>query len=281
MIKPGEYNDLTVARLTSVGLFLTDGEGNDVLFPRKYVTEPLADGEMVRVFVYNDSEDRPVATTETPLITLHQFAYLKVVMVNQIGAFVDIGLEKHLLVPFREQPKPLVEGKFYTIFMFLDDQTNRLVGSAKIMHFLNNHKLSVSEGDEVDLLIWEMTDLGYNVIINNQHKGLLYHNEIIRPVSPGEKHKGYIKKIREENKLDVTLIKQGYTKVFPAAKVIIDKLEMCQGYLALTDNSEPEEIASLLGMSKKTFKQTIGLLYKEKKIALEKSGIRLLENKNR
>lgn len=279
MIKLGEYNNLSVARLTSVGLFLTDGEGNDVLFPRKYVTSPLADGEVVRVFIYNDSEDRLVATTETPHIMLHQFAYLPVVMVNNIGAFLDWGLEKHLLVPFREQPKPLVEGKSYTVFMYLDEDTNRLVASAKVHYFLNNHKLSVEQGDEVDLLIWEVTDLGYNVIINNRHKGLLYHNEIFSPVAAGEHHKGYIKAIREENKIDVSLVKQGYANVEPSSQQILDKLNSCGGYLPLTDNSLPAEVSSQLGMSKKTFKKAIGLLYKQKLIQLEERGIRLIMKK--
>lgn len=277
MIELGKYNTLEIRRETSVGLFLSDREGNELLLPNKYVPDEIKIGEEINVFVYKDSEDRLIATTLTPKVFLNHFACLKVEMLTQHGAFLDWGLEKQLFVPFSEQAQKMVEGKYYVIYMYLDKKTERLVASSKINHFLDNKELTVKVGDEVEVLIGDPTDLGINVIINNLHKGLIYYNEIFAQVKMGDVRKGYIKNIREENKIDVQLQKQGYGNVEPNAQLILEKLKANAGFLALTDDSTPDEIRIQLEMSKKTFKKAIGLLYKQNIINIEKKGIRLLE----
>ncbi len=276
MIRTGEYNELEVLRDTSSGLFLGDGEGNDVLLPGKYIPEGTKVGDKLKVFIYLDSEDRLVATTETPKIRLHGFALLRTVMVNEIAAFMDWGLEKHLFVPFREQNKKMEEGRSYVVFMYIDDQTNRLTGSARLNRFLDNEKLTVRTGDEVEILIWEKTDLGYNVIINGKHKGLIYDNEIFSEVKPGYRLKAWIKNIREDHKIDVIIQKPGYEAIDPTSKRILDLLKSNGGFLALSDNSSPEEITAKLQMSKKTFKKAVGALYRRKTIELKEDGIHLV-----
>jgi len=277
MIEIGNYNTLKVLRETSVGAFLGDDEGHEVLLPGKYVPGEISVDSEIEVFVYRDSEDRLVSTTLKPKIMLHQFAVLQAVMVNQIGAFLDWGLEKNLFVPFREQGTKMLKGRWYMVYLYLDEQTDRLVASAKINRFLNNEQLTVKEGDEVDVMIWETTDLGVNVIINNLHKGLVYHNEFFAQVSPGDIRKGYISKIRDDNKIDVQLQMPGVGNIEPSAARILEILKTKDGFLPLTDNSEPEEIARILEMSKKTFKKAIGSLYKQKIIMIEKNGIRFIE----
>ncbi len=277
MIEIGKYNILKVLRETSVGVFLGDDEGNEVLLPGKYVPQGISVDDQIEVFIYRDSEDRLISTTLKPKIQLHQFAVLQAVMVNQVGAFLDWGLEKNLFVPFREQGVKMAKGRWYMVFLYLDEQTDRLVASAKINRFLSNEKIIVKEGDEVDVIIWETTDLGVNVIINNSHKGLIYHNEFFAQVEPGDQRKGYISKIRDDNKIDVQLQMPGYGNIEPTAARILEVLKSKDCFLSLTDNSDPEEIARQLEMSKKTFKKAIGSLYKQKLIILEKHGIRLVE----
>jgi len=276
MIAIGEYNELEVLRDTSAGLFLGDGEGNDVLLPGKYIPKETQIGDRLKVFIYKDSEDRPVATTETPRITLNHFALLKTVMVNEIGAFLDWGLEKHLFVPFREQNKKMEEGRHYLVYMFLDEKSDRLVASAKLNHFLDNEILTVRTGDEVELLIWDKTDLGYNVIINQKHKGLVYANEVFTELRPGAILTGFIRNIREDHKIDVSLQKQGYGQVEPSSQKILDVLRASNGFLGLGDHSTPEAIAAKLEMSKKTFKKAVGALYRKKMIVLKEDGIHLV-----
>jgi predicted RNA-binding protein (virulence factor B family) len=277
MIEIGKYNTLKVLRETSVGAFLGDDEGHEVLLPGKYVPKEISVDSEIEVFVYRDSEDRLVSTNLRPKIQLHQFAVLQAVMVNQIGAFLDWGLEKNLFVPFREQGTKMLKGRWYMVYLYLDEQTDRLVASAKINRFLNNEQLTVKEGDEVEVMIWETTDLGVNVIINNLHKGLVYHNEFFAQVTPGDIRKGYISKIRDDHKIDVQLQMPGVGNIEPSAARILEILQTKDGFLPLTDNSEPEEIARHLEMSKKTFKKAIGSLYKQKIIMIEKDGIRLIE----
>lgn len=273
----GTYNDLEVLRIVSIGVFLGDNEGNDVLLPRKYEPEGVKVGDTIRVFLYRDSEDRLIATTLQPDITLNSFALLRVKMVGSNGAYLDWGLEKDLFVPFREQNKKMEEGKYYLVFMFLDPMTDRLVASAKINRFLDNKELAVQEGDKVSLIAWEQTELGINVIVNRRHKGLLYHNEIFKKITVGEHLTGYVSKIREDNKLDISLQKQGLSNLEEGASKILECLKNEKGFLALTDNSSPEEISEKLEMSKKSFKKAIGILYKNKKITLDNDGITLLD----
>lgn len=275
MLFIGKYNNLTILRHTSVGLFLGDVEGEEVLLPNKYVTDEMEIDDTIRVFVYNDSEDRPVATTETPKIIRNEFACLQVKDVNDFGAFLDWGLEKDLFVPFREQHERMIVGKSYVVFLYLDRKTSRLLASSKWHQFVENDRLTVNEGDEVDLIIAEQTDLGFNVIVNHYHKGLIYANELFKKIAIGDHLTGYVKKIREENKLDISLEKQGYEKVEPTFEKILVELKNNNGFLNLSDNSAPEEITNRLEMSKKTFKKAIGGLYRQGKIRITDDGIYL------
>lgn len=276
MIELGKYNLLEVARSTPHGLFLEDKEENSVLLPGKFIPEGTAVGDYLEVYIYRDNEERLIATTEEPTLTLYEFACLTVSDVNKHGAFVDYGVSKDLFVPFREQRSVMEIGKSYLVYMYLDGQTDRLAGSTKIEQFLDAEELTIKEGDEVLVTIWNRTDLGTNVIINNQYKGLIYTNELFEKVSVGMVKTAYIHHIREDGKIDVRLEKDGYAKVEENAQKILDLLKKRDGYLLLTDKSSPESIKKELGMSKKTFKKSIGNLYKQKLILLEKGGIKLL-----
>ncbi len=275
MINIGQYNLLRVTRKTAQGLYLGDEEIEEVLLPWKYAPQEISISDELKVFVYLDSEDRMIATTLEPKITLHHFAYLLVKAVTQHGAFLDWGLEKDLFVPFREQRQKMIAGKSYLVYLYLDEDSERLAASSRLNRFLSNKELTVKEGDEVEVLIWEPSDLGMNVIINQQHKGLIYHNELHAQVQAGDVRHGYISKIREDNKLDVVLQKPGYENIEPNVEKVLQKLRERGGYLPLTDKSEPDEIAKLLEMSKKTFKKAIGSLYKQRLIRLEEDGIYL------
>lgn len=276
MLFIGKYNHLTIERVTSVGMFLSDVEGEEVLLPNQYITDEMQVGDTIRVFVYLDSEDRPVATTQTPKIIRNEFAYLIVKDVSEYGAFLDWGLIKDLFVPFREQSKPMEIGEGHVVFLYLDQKSSRLLASSKIDKFLENERLTVAEGDEVDLLVWQKTDLGYNVVVNQYHKGLLYANEVFRELNIGDSLKGYVKKIREENKLDISLQKTGYEVVEPTAKEILNELKKEKGFLPLSDSSSPEEIYKKLKISKKVFKKAIGGLYKQGIIKIADDGIYLV-----
>ncbi len=272
----GHYNTLTIARETKVGLFLTDGTA-DVLLPVKYVPDSFAIGDEIIVFVYLDHEERPVATTLEPYILLDEFGLLRVNYVNNFGAFLDWGLEKDLFVPFKEQARPMEKGKRYLVFAYMDEKTNRIVASSKTNQFLHNEELTVEEGDEVDLIISHITELGINVIINDQHKGLLYKDQVYDDIRLGDRLVGYIKNIRPDKKIDVTLQKMGYQNVEPNAEKILDELRASRGFLRLNDASHPEDIKTVLKMSKKTFKKAIGALYKEKRIEIKEDGIYLVK----
>lgn len=275
MITIGTFNTLQISRRTNVGLFLTDGT-EDVLLPKKYLPENFDIGDDINVFIYLDHEERPVATTLEPYVFLNEFSLLKVNYINDFGAFMDWGLEKDLFVPFREQARPMVVGNYYIIYMYLDDKTNRLVGSSKLNQFLDNKELTVEVGEEVDLIVSHITDAGINVIINEKHKGLMYQNEIFEDLRTGDRIVGYIKNIRPDGKIDVSRTKIGFEKVNDSVDKILTELGMNDGFLGLNDKSHPDEIKTVLEMSKKTFKQTIGVLYKEKKIIIKEDGIYLV-----
>lgn len=276
MIALGKYNNLEILRDTTVGLFLGDDEGNDVLLPNKYVPEEFEIGDYLDVFCYLDHEERIVATTLVPFVTVDQFQLLQVAEVNEYGAFMDWGLEKHLLVPFREQRNKMQEGQWYVVYCYLDEKTDRLVASNKLDKFLSNDNLTIQALDEVDLVVTRLTDLGWEVIINHKHKGLVYANEIFKKVAVGDKLKGYIKNIRPDNKIDVSLQPIGYKSLEPAANLIYEKLIANGGVLNLHDKSDPEDIKRIMQMSKKTFKKGIGALYKERKIEIKPDSIKLL-----
>lgn len=272
----GKVNRLEIDRDTPPGLFLIDEEGNDVLLPGKYIPENFQIGDLIDVFIYLDNEERIIATTEMPYMQLGDFAWLRVNQVTKYGAFLDLGIEKDLFVPFNEQARPMQAGKSYLVYMFLDEKTDRLVGTSKINRFLSNENLTVEQFDEVDIIVSHMTDIGVNVIINQLHKGLVYQDQVFKDVRVGDVLKGYIKKIRPGNKIDVTFEQIGYRNIEPNAKVILDELEKNDGFLGLTDKSNPEIIKQILQMSKKTFKKAIGSLYKAKKIKIGDDGIYLI-----
>lgn len=276
MFKIGDYNKLIVDRNTSVGLYLTDGEGNDVLLPNKYVDESMDIGDEVIVFLYKDYEQRWVATTLTPWIKINEFASLRVRHATDKGAFLECGLEKDIFVPHREQSIKMKEGYRYVVYLYEDKKTNRLVASSKINRYVNNEELEVSPGDEVDLLIYETTPLGFNAIINQRHKGLIYHSDIFQDVKIGNKLKGFIKSIREDNTIDISLQPKGVKRLEEGAESILSYLKNHKGILNLSDKSSPEEIVSILKMSKKNFKKSIGILYKQKLIVINENNIVLV-----
>ncbi|GAA6770277.1 S1-like domain-containing RNA-binding protein [Flavobacterium sp. CGRL2] len=262
MLEIGKYNTLTILRDTKVGLFLGDPENDpegihDVLLPNKYVPKEFEIGEELIVFVYLDHEQRPVATTLVPYILLNEFALLRVNYINNVGAFMDWGMEKDILVPFKEQARPMEKGKRYLVYLYMDKQTNRLVASSKTNQFLNNDQLTVEKGEEVDLIVSHITDMGINVIINEQHKGLLYKDEVYDDsIRTGDRMRGYIKNIRPDNKIDVALQVQGVESIEPNAEKVLSELRASRGFLRLNDNSHPEDIKTVLKMSKKSFKKS-------------------------
>lgn len=284
MIEIGKYNTLTILRDTKVGLFLgnpeKDPEGiHDILLPNKYVPNEFEIGEELIVFVYLDHEERPVATTLEPYILLNEFALLRVNYVNQVGAFMDWGMEKDILVPFKEQARPMEKGKRYLVYLYMDDKTNRLVASSKTNQFLNNDNLSVEKGEEVELIVSHITEIGINVIINEKHKGLVYKDEVYDDsIRTGDRMRGYIKTIRPDNKIDVSFQIQGYLNIEPNAEIVLEELRASRGFLRLNDNSHPEDIKTVLKMSKKTFKKAIGSLYRDHLIEIKEDGIYLVKD---
>src|SRR6056297_23025 len=278
MIELGKKNKLEILRDTSVGLFLGDEEGNDVLLPNKYVPEGYEIGDTIEVFCYLDYDERPIATTLEPYIMLGEFRLLQVAEINEFGAFMQWGLEKHLLVPFREQREKMKEGQWYVVHCYLDSRSGRLVASNKLDKFLSNDYLEFREWDEVDLVVTRQTDLGWEVIVNEKHKGLVYFNEVFKTINIGDVLPGCVKTIRKDNKIDISLQPLGTRVLEPAANKIYNVLKEQGGYLGLHDKSSPDEIRDRMQMSKKTFKKGLGTLYKARKIEMEEDGVRLLEN---
>ncbi|WP_435625497.1 CvfB family protein [Flagellimonas sp.] len=275
MIELGNYNNLKVLRSTRIGLFLGDSEGTEVLLPNKYVPEDFEiDGEL-EVFCYLDNNERPIATTLKPIIKRGGFAYLEVKEVGAYGAFLDWGLEKHLLVPFREQQVRMEEGKKYVVHCFLDQESFRLVGTSRLNRLLSNTGFPFEVNTEVNLLVYRKTPLGWEVIIENQYKGLVFESDVFQPLGVGKRLKGYIKNVRPDNKVDVTLQPIGVSMMESTATLVYEKLEENNGFLPLHDKSTPEEIKEALQVSKKAFKKAIGNLYKAKKIRIADDGIHL------
>ena len=273
MLYLGKMNCLRVARQTVFGVFLEDDDRDqEVLLPKKYVQNDLKIESLIDVFIYTDSEDRIVATTLIPKILLGQMAVLEVKDVTKFGSFLDWGLEKDLFLPFAEQDGKVQKGDKVTVCLCLDGRTDRLFASAKIKKF-TSQKITVKEGDEVDLLIGSKSDLGYQVIINHAHVGLLFFNKIFQPLHKGDAIRGFIEKIREDGKIDVSLQKKGYAQVVNSQDFLLKKLQENNGVLYLTDKSDPEVIIQELSMSKKVFKKCLGALYKQKKIKIEMDRI--------
>lgn len=276
MAQIGKTNQLEVLKELDFGIYLDGGELGEILMPKRYVPEGTMLGDYIEAFIYLDSEDRLIATTEKPLAQVEEFALLEVVSVAPVGAFLNWGLPKDLFVPFREQRKPMEVGEKYLVYVYLDTNTKRIAASSKIESYLDNIPVDYDENEEVDLIIINQTDLGYNAIVDNCHIGILYKNEVFQELNAGDRVQGYIKKIRPDGKIDLRLDKVGYEKIGGLADLIISKLNQSNGFLPFTDKSSPEEIYRTFKVSKKNFKAAIGALYKQRLIALEQNGIRLL-----
>ncbi len=277
MVDLGNYNELEIAREVDFGVYLTSEDG-DILLPAKYVPEGAKVGDFVRVFVYRDSEDRVIATNLTPYATVGQFAGLVCTDTTPFGAFMDWGLEKDLLIPLNNQKDKMIAGRRYCVYLYLDDASDRIVGTAKINKFLNADTSQLKEGEQAELLIAEYTDLGFNVIINNEFKGLLYRNEVFKEVEIGNKLQGYIKTIRPDGKVDVSLRKPDadtFSEMDETATKVMQLLQEQDGTLNLSDKSDPEDIYRVVGVSKKMFKRAIGSLYRAGHIELFEDYIKL------
>lgn len=281
MVEIGKYNTLKIVKDLDFGVYLDGGDGKEILLPARYVPKNVKPGDDVEVFIYHDNEGRLIATTVYPLASVGEFKFMEVKSVNEVGAFLEWGLMKDLLVPFKEQKMPMQEGKWYLVYVHLDHITGRIVASARIDKYLDNVIPNYTPGQEVNLLVASETEIGYKVIINNLHWGLVYYNEVFRRLEKGEELKGYIKEVREDEKIDVSLVPLGYQKIEGLTEVILESLKSQGGFLPVHDKSEPGVIQSLFQCSKKSFKQAIGALYKQHLITLDKDGIRLVENQNR
>jgi len=273
MIAIGQINILEIVGADNVVFILSDGE-KQFPIPKSETPLPLQLGDRMEVFVYTNKQGELTATARKPFATVGQFAYLKAVDENSYGAFMDLGIGKDLFVPKKEQRWPLIKGRSYVVYIYLDEGNNHMVGSTKLRKFVNQEVVGLTENDEVDLLIYEETDLGYNAIINNEFVGLLYTNELFESLRPGNKRKGWIKKIYDDGKIDLSLQQQGYAHIIHTKEIIMQKLVQHQGYLALGDKSSPEEIYQVFKISKKAFKKAIGALYKERLILVTDTEIR-------
>lgn len=277
MIKLGDWNELTVVRFTDHGAYLDGGDVGEILMPHRYVRSEMRPGDVVTVFVYLDQSDRLVATTETPLARVGDFAYLRVAWVNQYGAFLDWGLMKDLFVPFREQKVTMEKDRSYLVHVHIDDETRRIVASAKVERYLRpaNPK-AYHRGREVELLAWHKTPLGFKVIVDNAYSGMVYDGQTYTELHSGERHTGQVVTARPDGKLDVSIQRIGKGRFRDFAEQLMEGLVAAGGELPFSDNSSAEEIAARFGVSKKTFKKAVGTLYRERKIALSEEKISLI-----
>lgn len=269
----GQFADLKVLRIIPHGAVLDGEQLGDILLPKRYCSEQLQEEDVVRVFVYFDSEDRIVATTEEPYVKRDEFAFLDVREVNRIGAFMDWGLQKDLLIPYREQKANIQEGGNYLVYCYYDQESERLAGSTKTAKFLDTVPPEYVPDEEVNILVTEEHELGFKCIVDNLFSGMIYHNEIFTPVHIGEKRRGFVKQVREDEKIDVALQLTGKNSSHERKDPILDYLKTHDGVMFITDKSDPEMIYDTFGMSKKMFKKAVGHLYKEKIIRIEKDKI--------
>lgn len=277
MVQLGQYNTLSVLKMVEFGLYLDGGDGLEILMPKRYIPTEAKVGDELKVFVYQDSEARLIATNEHPYATVGQFAYLKINSVNQTGAFADWGTSKELLIPHREQAQRMEEGRRYLVYIYIDQISGRIAGTAKLDKHLNNIPPTYENNQEVEIIVWKPTPLGWKVIINHQHSGLIYKNQIFQELHSGERLRAWVRGIREDDKIDLSLQPIGYRQMIdPAEATILKALHNHNGFMPLTDHSTPELIAFELQMSKKTFKKAIGALYKQERIAILPDGIKLL-----
>lgn len=274
MILPGRYNTLKVVKYVDFGVYLDGEELGEILLPARYVPEECEVGQELTVFIYMDSEDRIIATTEKPYAQVGEFAFLRAVSVNSVGAFLDWGLMKDLLVPFREQKMSMVAGKSYLVYVYLDPDSQRIAASAKLEKYLDNVIPEYQTGDEVSLIVEGESTLGFNAIINHLHRGILYHDELPGPLKKGDQLRAYIKKVREDHKIDLSVYRPGYGQVDEISVKILDELKKAGGFLPFTDKSDAAQIFDYFAISKKVFKKSIGSLYRQRLISLEENGIR-------
>lgn len=273
----GRFNILKVVKKVDFGMYLDGGEEGRILLPARYVPQGCEVGDELNVFLYLDNEERLVATTQQPLAQVGDFACLRVAWVNQYGAFLDWGLMKDLFVPFREQRERMEVGRRYVVHVHLDDESYRIVASAKVERYLAvDERPPFHSGDEVDVLVWKRTDLGYKVIVDNRYAGLLFENQVFRPLRVGDKMQAYVRQVRPDGKIDLALQREGRGKVADFSEELLEYIRRNQGRIQLTDKSPAEDIYAAFGVSKKTFKQAVGDLYKRRLIRLEADGIRLL-----
>lgn len=274
-IELGKFNKLEVVKEVEFGMYLDGGEEGEILLPLRYVPEECKVGDKLNVFIYLDNEERLVATTLTPLVQVGQFACLEVAWVNQYGAFLDWGLMKDLFVPFREQKLKMQVGRKYVVHAHLDDESYRIVASAKVERYLSKERAAYQPGEEVEILIWQKTDLGFKAIIEHQYGGLLYESEIFRPLQAGMTLKAYVKQVREDGKIDLMLQKPGAGKVEDFAVTLLEYIREQGGTTSLNDKSPAEDIYAVFGVSKKIFKKAVGDLYKKQLVILEDNKIRI------
>jgi hypothetical protein len=276
MAELGHYNTLPIIRRTDIGVFLDGADFGDILLPRKYVTDSMRVGEPLEVFLYNDSEDRIIATTLRPRAEVGECAYLRVVSTSHYGAFLDWGLPKDLLVPFSEQQRPMQKGYSYTVYLFVDTSTQRIAASTKLENWLSSDASGYRPRQAVELLIYGKSDLGFKALINGTHLGQLYSNETFTPLHYGERINGYIKQLRADGRIDLMLQLPSHLQRDALSDAIVEHLQNNDGVSALTDKSPPDDIYQTFGVSKASYKKALGQLYKQQRITIEKHQITLL-----
>lgn len=276
MVNIGQYNTLKVVKHVDFGAYLDGGDGLEILIPAKYIENPLSVGDEVKVFVYKDAGNRLIATTERPYATVNSFAFLQVKSVSNVGAFLDWGVLKDLLVPFREQKVKMREGGVYPVYIYLDHTTQRIVASAKFEKFIGNRIPEYRHGDKVKVTLYQHTDIGYKGVVDNLFFGMLYDNELYRAVELGVEIEAYVKQIRPDGKIDLTLSGETAGRIELLSKAILKYIKESDGHNEITDSSSPEEIKRVFNCSKKDYKKALGLLYKQHKIRITPSEITLL-----
>lgn len=278
MLRAGRIQKLTVSRISDYGLYLADEEQNEVLLPNRYISLTDKPGDEKEVFLYHDSEDRLVATTETPLLRVGEAGYLRVVDKTAHGAFLDWGLYgKDLFLPNRNQQGGIIAGRSYIVYLYEDSVTGRCVATCKLKSFINNDSITVVPRQEVDLLVASESPIGYRVIINNRHWGMLYRNQLFRPIAVGDRTKGYVRKLTADNRIDVSLQQEGFAQVKDSAEVLLQLVRDNGGFLPLNDDSAPEEVNRLTQTSKKIFKRSLGMLLKRGAVTVDEQGIKINE----
>ncbi len=277
-IELGKFNVLEVVKEVDFGVYLDGEEEGEILLPTRYVPEECNIGDFLNVFLYLDNEERLIATTLTPLVQVGEFACLEVSWVNQFGAFLNWGLMKDLFVPFREQKMKMLVGNKYVIYTYIDEESYRIVASAKVDRYLSKEIPTYQPNDEVSILIWQKTDLGFKAIVENEFSGLLYDSEIFQPLQTGMQLKAFVKQVREDGKIDLMLQKPGFEKIDDFSDKLLSHIKENGGSIQLNDKSPAEEIYDAFQVSKKTFKKAVGDLYKKRLIVIEANGIRLAKD---